>query len=127
MNEAQALRGDLVAENIDPRELDEIMRALRRASPVPPLSRRGTVTFVDDDRRTARFDGTFEYIDARGRQVSGQLTGAFMQPDRIWFRFQDENLVIHEGDLLFGIGGGEIFFQGLTYETTGATYSLRVR
>jgi hypothetical protein len=30
VNEAQRLRGDLTAENIDPRELDEILRALRR-------------------------------------------------------------------------------------------------
>ena len=97
------------------------------ASPAPRLNRRGSISITDSDPRTARFDGSYEYIDGTGRRLNGQLVGAFVQTERIWFRLLDEPQVFHEGDLVFGFGNGEIFFQGLTYETTGATFSLRLR
>ena len=95
------------------------------SSTFPSLTRRGTITIVDADRRTARFDGEFE-ITAGGDLIRGRLSGAFMSADRIWFRFLNEKFEYHEAQLGFGSGHGEIFFQGLTYTPTGATFSLEL-
>jgi hypothetical protein len=97
------------------------------SSNVPLLDRRGTITIADFDRRSARFEGTYQYVAADGASRSGSLLGAFMRTDRIWFRFLDEQQLVHEGDFAQGQGEGEIFFLGVVYETTGATFSLRVR
>ena len=97
------------------------------SSLVPRLDRRGTITIVDFDRRTARFEGTFQFVDADGDNRTGTLIGAFIQRDRIWFRFLDERQLYHEGDFNPGLSSGEIFFLGLAYETTGATFSLFAR
>ena len=89
------------------------------------LNRTGTLTIVDLDPRTARFDGDFTYIAIDGRQVSGQLTGAFVRPDRIYFRFLTDRFQYHEADFSAGFAAGEIFLQGLTYASTGSTFTLR--
>jgi hypothetical protein len=92
---------------------------------VASLNRRGTVTIVDVDPLSARFEGTFEYRTRGGQTASGQFIGAFIERDRIWFRFLDEKLLVHEGVLSAGRGSGNVFFLGPTYENTGATFSLR--
>ncbi|MEX2284767.1 MAG: hypothetical protein WEE89_19920 [Gemmatimonadota bacterium] len=91
------------------------------------LNRRGTLTIVDSDRRTARFEGNYEYTVGNAAPFRGQLIGAFVTPDRIWFRFLDERAVFHEADLGLLLGNGDIYFLGATYEPSGATFSLRRR
>src|SRR5687767_13980317 len=55
-------------------------------SAIPAHNRQGVIRIEDEDRRTARFDGTYSYSLADGSVVSGRLTGAFVAPTRIWFR-----------------------------------------
>lgn len=95
----------------------------------PSLNRRGTLSILDLDRRTARFEGTFQYVTANGQSVSGQLIGAFTSQNRIWFRFLHEQQVFHEAsfDSDLGSGSGEVFFLGLIYEPISATFTLRLR
>ena len=91
-------------------------------------SRRGTIKIFDDNLLTARFNGTFEYVDGVGQTVSGQLQGAFISGDSIWFQFLDERAVYHEASFTNGIANGSLFFQGFSYEDTGWTFMLtRVR
>jgi len=91
------------------------------------LNRRGTLIIEDWDARTARFDGTFLYQTLSGQSVGGRLVGAFISEDRIWFRFLTEPQLTHEADFNFNAALGEVFFQGLIYESAGATFSLRLR
>jgi hypothetical protein len=91
------------------------------------LNRRGSITIVDTDRRTARFDGTYQFSVGTAAPVTGNLIGAFVTPDHIWFKFLDHPTVFHETDLGVVFSTGEIFFQGATYEPSGATFSLRRR
>lgn len=91
----------------------------------PARTRQGSITIVDQDRRTARFDGTFVYVTSAGSTVSGALTGAFMSANRIWFRFLTERFEYHEATFVTGTSAlGEIFIQGITYESTGSTFTL---
>jgi hypothetical protein len=90
------------------------------------LNRRGTITIVDSNPRTASFDGTFSYVDPSG-SVTGRLIGAFVTPNHVWFRFLDERFLFHEADLSVLIGTGELYQQGITYEPVGATFTLRRR
>jgi hypothetical protein len=88
-------------------------------------TRRGSILIIDRDRRTARFDGTFDYVSSDGETVSGALTGAFMSTNRIWFRFLTERFEYHEATYVSGSTAiGEIFVQGITYEPTGSTFTL---
>ena len=91
------------------------------------LNRQGTITIVDSDPRTARFDGTYSYTVGGGAPVTGNLIGAFTTRDRIWFRFLDSPVVFHEADLGFVFSTGEIYFLSTTYEPSGATFTLRRR
>ena len=87
-------------------------------------TRNGKITIFDDDRRTARFTGTFNYRDGQGRVVQGHLQGAFTSADSVWFQFLDERFVYHEGFFARGTGGGRLFVQGVSYEPTGLTFEL---
>lgn len=110
-------------------------------TPLPPLTgtwqyavtsaefvrhnRVGSIRIVDDDPRSARFDGTYSFRNAQGETLSGSLIGAFITRDSIWFRFVDNRLEYHEAKLTGGIGSGEIFFLTLTYEASGSRFTLR--
>jgi len=87
-------------------------------------NRTGTIRIVDDDPRTARFDGSYTFHDAAGESRSGLLTGAFITRDSIWFRFIDTRFEVHEAKLLNGSGAGEIFFLTQVYETSGSQLTL---
>ena len=91
------------------------------------LNRQGTITIVDSDPRTARFDGTYSYTVGAGAPVTGNLIGAFITPDRIWFRFLNSPVVFHETDLGVVFSTGEIYFLSTTYEPSGALFTLRRR
>ena len=91
------------------------------------LNRQGTITIVDSDPRTARFDGTYSYSVGAAAPVTGNLMGAFITPDRIWFRFLDSPVVFHETDLGVLFSTGEIYFLSTTYEPSGAIFTLRRR
>ncbi len=91
------------------------------------LNRRGSLNIVDTNRRTARFEGTFQYVTGSAAPKTGRLIGAFMAPNRIWFRFLDERAVFHEADLGGLFGTGVIFFLGTSYEPSGASFTLRRR
>jgi len=91
------------------------------------LNRRGTITIVDDNLLTARFDGTYSYSVGSAAPVTGRLIGAFVTPDRIWFRFLDSPVVFHETDLGVVFSTGEIYFLGASYEPSGAVFTLRRR
>jgi hypothetical protein len=91
------------------------------------LNRQGTLEILDANRRTASFEGTFEYTTASFERVTGKLVGAFVTPSRVWFHFLNEPGVYHEGDLGGITGFGDVYFKGLTYEQSGASYALRRR
>ncbi len=93
----------------------------------PSRNRFGTLTIFDFDRRSARFEGTYQYVTAGGTSMTGQLIGAFVERERIWFRFLDERQFFHEGDFVFGNSSGQVFFLGLSYRPTSTTFSLFVR
>ena len=93
-------------------------------APNGALARRGFVRIADSDTRTARFDGTFSYTTGDGRNVTGNLTGAFITRDSVWFRFLDERFVYHEARYERGRGSGQIFLQQFSYEPTGLTFSF---
>jgi hypothetical protein len=93
------------------------------------LNRQGTIEILDANRRTASFEGTFDYTNTSGR-VTGKLVGAFVTPNRVWFHFfhfLNEPGVYHEGDLGGITGFGDVYFKSLTYEPSGASYALRRR
>jgi hypothetical protein len=94
---------------------------------ITSLSRQGTMIIVDFDARTARFDGSFDYTTGAGVRMAGPMVGAFIERNQVWFRFLNEKLIVHEGGLTAGVGSGTLFFLGLTYQNTGATFTLRRR
>ena len=96
-----------------------------RSSEFTAHNRQGTIEIVDENPRTARFDGTYRYTLVNGTVVTGRLTGAFVSPTRIWFRFLDDRLEYHEADYTGFGADGEIFFQTLRYDPSGTTFSLR--
>jgi hypothetical protein len=99
--------------------------AYRSTSQVSPAhNREGMITIVDSDPRSARFDGSYQYVTADGERVAGQLIGAFVHSERIWFRFLDERQFFHEGDFILGVSAGRVFFLGLNYVPTSTTFSL---
>jgi len=91
------------------------------------LNRQGTITIIDSDPRTARFDGTYSYTVGAGAPQTGNLIGAFITTDRIWFRFLNSPVVFHETDLGVVFSTGEIYFLSTTYEPSGALFTLRRR
>ena len=91
----------------------------------PARQRQGSITIIDRDRLTAGFVGTFAYTSIDGNSTSGDLIGAFMTRDRIWFRFLTEPFEYHEATFLANAAAGEIFIQGRTYFRTGSTFTLR--
>ena len=88
------------------------------------LNRNGTVKIEDFNRRSATFSGTFDFVSATGEHETGFLTGAFVTRDHIYFRFLNTRFQVHEADYLLGRANGEIFFQGVFYESSGATFIL---
>jgi hypothetical protein len=95
-----------------------------RSSDFVRLNRNGVITIDDFDRRTAAFSGTFDFVNDAGEHVTGGLLGSFVTRDHIYFRFLTSHFEFHEGDYALGRANGEIFFQGITYESSGSTFSL---
>lgn len=100
-------------------------RYLYRAVGPGGAARTGTIDIYDDDQRTARFTGEFEYRETDGDVVRGGLNGAFMTDQRIWFNLLTEPFVYHEADFASGLGNGDIFYHRLdAYERSGWTFTL---
>ena len=85
----------------------------------------GTIRIFDDDPLSARFDGSYSFTNGYGELISGQLVGAFITRDSIWFRFVDDRLEYHEANLTNNTGAGEIFFLTETYRSSGTHFTLR--
>jgi len=95
-----------------------------RSSDFVRLNRNGVITIDDFNRRTAAFTGTFDFVNDAGEHVTGGLLGSFVTRDHIYFRFLNSHFEFHEGSYALGRANGEIFFQGITYESSGSTFSL---
>ncbi len=98
-----------------------------RSGDFSSLNRNGTITIDDFDRRTARFTGTFDFVNDAGVHATGGLLGAFVTRDHIYFRFLNSQFEYHEANYLLGRASGEIFVQGIVYESTGSTFTLTRR